>query len=184
MREDNTSLKAFHDGDQQAFKTVYNTIAPTVFGYVFNKIRERETTEDLVAEAFYKLFKDRHKIKSFTHAKRWVFMVVDRMLIDHYRHLDVHKRAANIILMNPVWGDLRKEQEDREKQHKDSILINRIHKEIDKIGGQTGKIVKMSFIDDKTTRQIVIANKMTAKNVINLRLSGISKLKLLFPSPR
>lgn len=69
-----------------SMEEVYNTYFSSVYNYVFYRILDRETTEDIVSDVFMKVLRhlDRFDAQKAS-MKSWIMRIADRTLIDHYR---------------------------------------------------------------------------------------------------
>ena len=69
-----------------SMEEVYNTYFSSVYNYVFYRILDRETTEDIVSDVFMKVLRhlDRFDVQKAS-MKSWIMRIADRTLIDHYR---------------------------------------------------------------------------------------------------
>ena len=78
-------MVSFREGDKEAFRWVYDKMARPLTFFVENIIHSLVDSEDIVANAFYKLFHARAGMKSFEHVKRWLYVIVRNEAIDHLR---------------------------------------------------------------------------------------------------
>src|SRR5271154_3543324 len=78
-------MVAFREGDQEAFKKVYDRMCKPLYHFVQNIINSPSDTEDLVATAFVKLYDVRAGMQSYEHIKRWLYVIVRNQAIDFLR---------------------------------------------------------------------------------------------------
>ncbi len=74
------------DGSEQAFQIVYDAYAPTLYGIVLKIVRQNEIAEDLIQEAFVRIWQradrfDRAKGSLFT----WMLNIARNHSIDYIR---------------------------------------------------------------------------------------------------
>jgi RNA polymerase sigma-70 factor (ECF subfamily) len=73
-------------GDRTAAGTLYEELAPKLYGFVFSRTGSREVAEDLSQEIFIKLIE---RVESFDDKKGrftvWFWRMARNTLIDHYR---------------------------------------------------------------------------------------------------
>src|ERR1700744_4230071 len=76
---------SFREGNKEAFRVVYDQMVRPLTYFVENIIHSQVDAEDIVANAFYKLFHARQGMKSFEHIKRWLYVIVRNEAIDYLR---------------------------------------------------------------------------------------------------
>src|ERR1700742_5052779 len=76
---------SFREGNKDAFRLVYDQLVRPLSYFVENIIHSQVDAEDIVANAFYKLFHSRASMRSFEHIKRWLYVIVRNESIDYLR---------------------------------------------------------------------------------------------------
>jgi RNA polymerase sigma-70 factor, ECF subfamily len=72
-------------GDREAFGQIYSKFHGELVGYLFFRVRDRETAEDLAQQIFIKIWQ---RLPSYEHRgyfKAWLYRVARNHLVDHYR---------------------------------------------------------------------------------------------------
>jgi RNA polymerase sigma-70 factor (ECF subfamily) len=73
-------------GEEAAFVALYQQNQPSVYTYIYYRVGERMTAEDLTAEVFVRLV---GKINRFKPGKRpilaWLYTIAGNLVADHYR---------------------------------------------------------------------------------------------------
>src|ERR1700744_4010820 len=87
-------MASFRDGGQDAFRLVYERMSRSLFYFVQNIIDSTSHSEDIVAEAFTKLYGVRTSMQSFEHIKRWLFVIARNLAIDHLREKAKDREAT------------------------------------------------------------------------------------------
>ena len=82
--------------DAEAFGRLYEHYVPLIFRYVFNRVRDRASAEDLTSEVFFKALRG---IDRYQHTSKpfgaWLYQIANYTVIDHIRtrrstlHLDM-----------------------------------------------------------------------------------------------
>src|SRR5579863_8974162 len=78
-------MLAFREGDKDAFREIYDRMVRPLTYYVENIIFSPIDAEDIVANAFTKLYNARTGMRSFEHVKRWLYVIVRNESIDYLR---------------------------------------------------------------------------------------------------
>lgn len=105
-------------GDEAAFVALYELNQPSVYTYIYYRVGERMTAEDLTAEVFVRLV---DKIHTFEAGKRpilaWLYTIASNLITDHYRR---NGRTTWLPLTDEVRSNghspaylIQKEQEHR-----------------------------------------------------------------------
>lgn len=83
--DDRSLIEAHFAGDEKAFEQLLEGYLSSVYNFVFQMARDRETTDDIVQESFIKAWKhlaDFDREKSF---KTWLFTIAKRTAYDHFK---------------------------------------------------------------------------------------------------
>lgn len=66
---------------EQEYNTAVKTLSHRLFGYVFKSLRDKEDSNDIVQDAFMKLWENRKKVDP-AKAKSWLFTTAHNALIN------------------------------------------------------------------------------------------------------
>ena len=98
---DNRLIKAAQAGDPEAFGTLYERYAPTVFRYLYAHLDNLLDTEDLTDEVFLKAWRALPRYKDYGLPITAFFLrIAHNRLIDHYRR--IRKTAVDLELMDDL----------------------------------------------------------------------------------
>lgn len=151
------------DGDGEAFAVLYDRYIDKIYRFVYYKVFEKETTEDIVSEAFYKAFKH---IVGYDETKgsfsSWLYRIARNAVIDHYRG---KKETANIedvfesgyserfsekLDAKEIFKKISKHLESLSPKQREIIILrvweDLSYKEIAEITGGSEGSVKMAFL--------------------------------------
>ena len=83
-------IRAAQQGDPVAFDQIYNYYSDKLFRFLYVRLGERETAEDLMAEAFVRLVETlpRYRVDSTRPVaafSAWLYRIASNLLTDHYR---------------------------------------------------------------------------------------------------
>lgn len=88
-------LTSSQEGNQVAFGRLYSMYADTIYRFIFFRVSDQETAQDLTSDVFIKVWKTiphyvaDPKVKFST----WLFTIAKNRVIDHYRTV---KKNVNI----------------------------------------------------------------------------------------
>jgi len=75
------------NGDQEALVEIYECYRTSVFTYIFYRVSDQESAEDLTAEVFMRMLT---KIHTYVYQTRpflaWLYTIARNLVIDHYRN--------------------------------------------------------------------------------------------------
>ena len=60
-------------GDQEAFRLIFDRYSRPVIGFIYDMVSDRELAEELTQEAFVRAFRAMHKMKPETKLSTWLF---------------------------------------------------------------------------------------------------------------
>lgn len=86
MDDEALLVKQAQAGEEAAFVALYRQNQPSVYTYIYYRVGEQMTAEDLTAEVFVRLVS---KIHSFKPGRRpilaWLYTIAGNLVADHYR---------------------------------------------------------------------------------------------------
>ncbi len=144
--------------DERVFASVYKSYAPDLYKFLYYKFGEHEALEDVVQEAFVKLWQHCEKITP-DKARGFVWKTANNMMLNKVKHdkvvLNYRKDARpNVDLETPQY---RLEEEefyeryqralaDLTEEQRVAFLLNKVegkkHREIAEMLGVTRKVVE------------------------------------------
>ena len=72
-------------GDAEAFGLLYDGCVDRVYRYIFFRVSDSETAEDLTSEVFLKAWQGMHRYRPEAPFIAWLFTIARNTVIDHYR---------------------------------------------------------------------------------------------------
>ncbi|HEY4287966.1 MAG TPA: sigma-70 family RNA polymerase sigma factor [Puia sp.] len=165
-------MSAFREADKESFRWVYDRMARPLTYFVDNIIHSQADSEDIVANAFYKLFHARASMKSFEHVKRWLYVIVRNESIDYLR-LKTKRRESQHDLAYLETGI----DEQIETERVRAVLFQGILQEIEKLPRQRKAILRLYFFEQKTTSEIAEMMQLNGQTVLNHKAKALESLR-------
>jgi RNA polymerase sigma-70 factor (ECF subfamily) len=83
----NKNIKNFKkNGDKLSYEKIYRHYMPKIYRYVFLKLRDKHTSEDITSEVFIRVFKNLRIVNlNAVTFKIWLYKISRNILIDFYR---------------------------------------------------------------------------------------------------
>ena len=86
---------------------IYLDFRKKVFGYIFNKINDREESEDLCQDVFVKVYENLDKFdESKSNLSTWIFHITKNTLTDYYRTRKVNTELSEEIPDAEMYDEL------------------------------------------------------------------------------
>ncbi|HEY1691780.1 MAG TPA: RNA polymerase sigma factor [Polyangiaceae bacterium] len=83
--EADVAMEAYAGGDDAAFGTVYDALAPRLYGYLLRQTRDRARAEDLVQQTMLHIHRARARFIPGAEVTPWAFAIARRLLVDSLR---------------------------------------------------------------------------------------------------
>src|ERR1700754_5312174 len=163
---------SFRDGNKEAFRIVYDQMVRPLTYFVENIIHSQTDAEDIVANAFYKLFHSRAGMKSFEHVKRWLYVIVRNESIDYLRLKTKQREGKHDLAYLETGID-----EQLETERVKAVLFQNILQEIEKLPRQRKAILRLYFFEQKTTSEIAEMMQLNSQTVLNHKAKALESLR-------
>jgi RNA polymerase sigma-70 factor (family 1) len=165
-------MVSFREGNKDAFRLIYDQMVRPLTYFVENIIHSQADAEDIVANAFYKLYHARTALRSYEHVKRWLYVIVRNEAIDYLRaRTRALENQHDIAYLET--GVVEQAETERIKAN----LLQDIHKEIEKLPKQRKTILRLYFFEQKTTTEIAQQMDLSPQTVLNHKTKAIDSLR-------
>jgi RNA polymerase sigma-70 factor (family 1) len=165
-------MVSFREGNKNAFRLIYDQMVRPLTYFVENIIHSQHDAEDIVANAFYKLYHARTGLRSYEHVKRWLYVIVRNEAIDYLRaRTRARENQHDIAYLES--GVVEQAETERIKAN----LLQDIHKEIEKLPKQRKTILRLYFFEQKSTTEIAEQMALSPQTVLNHKTKAIDSLR-------
>ena len=162
-------LLFFREGDERGFNFLYDKYCEPIYFFAFQLTGNREAAEDITAEAFVKLWQKRASIQDSLKIKSYLYAIVHNAAADHNRH--ARKEEKNQTAYSSY------QEGDTETPVLQLMIrtefMQQLYNAMDELPSQCRKIMKLSYIEGKSYREIALAMNLSPKTVRNQKLRGI-----------
>lgn len=165
-------MQSFREGNKDAFRIVFDQMVQPLTLFADNIIHSKLDAEDIVANAFYKLFHARDQMRTFEHIKRWLYVIVRNEAIDYLRTRSRMRENQQDLSCLEADSD-----EYLETEKVRSLLLRDIHKEIDKLPRQRRTILRLYFFEQKNTSEIAELLQLSPQTVLNHKTRALDSLR-------
>jgi RNA polymerase sigma-70 factor, ECF subfamily len=176
-------LKDAQRGVPAAYDRLYNLYADRIYRYVYARVGQRETAEDLTGDVFVRLIQvlprfransDR-PVASFS---AWLYRIAGNMLTDHYRRQRYRQHADIDDHIHLAGDELSPDQRAAEAEEG-----QRIAQALTKLEGEQQEVVIYRFAEQYSTQQVAELMGKTTGAVKSLQHRALNNLRrFLSPS--
>lgn len=160
------------EGKDSAFKILYQRHYKALVYFAYKLVHDLPQAEDLVTEAFIRLWNKPQKLQSEAHIKSYLYLCVRHGAIDLMRSKKIHDKVhQELVLMSP------REEAVIERALAEATVLEAISAEIERLPQQCSHIVSHIFFDGMSTREISKVMGISTKNVLNQKLLAIKKIR-------
>ena len=89
--------------DIQSFNQLFNEYYERFIRFAQGYVKERETAEDFVSEAFTLFWEYRENLLSDTKPQAYILTIVKNKCLNHLQHVQVWQRTENILCEHESW---------------------------------------------------------------------------------
>jgi RNA polymerase sigma-70 factor (ECF subfamily) len=94
--EVDVAMERYAAGDDAAFATVYDVLAPRLYGYLLRQTRERASAEDLLQQTMLHIHRARVRFTPGAEVTPWAFAIARRLFLDLLRRGRREPRAVEV----------------------------------------------------------------------------------------
>jgi RNA polymerase sigma-70 factor (ECF subfamily) len=166
----------FQEGDGEAFKVLYDRHFPRLCLIIGAYVEQREVVEDIVTNAFIKLYDHRAGIKEPGHIYAFLFVVAKNEAIGHLRLQRRQRkgRAMQEQLVDREYHDPRETELERDR------WMAKIQNLVELLPPARKKIFRLHFFEGLSIREIANQLNLTETTVRNQRNRALIFLRQAF----
>jgi RNA polymerase sigma-70 factor (family 1) len=162
----------FREGDKDAFREIYDRMVRQLTFFVENIIFSPVDAEDIVANAFTKLYHARTGMRSIGHIKRWLYVIVRNESIDYLRLRSRQRESHTEVAYLGAESD-----DHHETERVKSAVFQDVLNEIEKLPRQRKAILRMYFFEQKSTAEIAKQLGLNSQTVLNHKAKALESLR-------
>jgi len=176
MNEGNDWFALFQEGEEQAFRQVFDKYYRPVSYFALKILNDDLYAEDIVSETFRKAWDARKKFATARHLENFLYLVTRNGCISHLRSVRVVQST------DEEWVKLAAEERPDDETPLDlervqMRLIETIFEKLQQLPG--GEVLRMSFIEGKTTKEIAAELRITENNVYIIKSRSLKVLRTM-----
>lgn len=162
-------------GDSDAFGQLYDASFERVYRFVFFRVTDVQTAEDLTSQVFLKAWENLHRYQPKGPFLAWLYSIARNTVIDHYR---THKQtvsldeAAPVAARNPKLDDLVDLQFEMET----------LQAAMQHLTAEQREVLTLKFIAEYDTAQIARHMRKTEGAIRALQMRALQALARVMKS--
>ena len=163
----------FREGEAQAFQQVFDKYYRPVSYFALKILNDDLYADDIVSETFRKAWDARKKFATQRHLENFLYLVTRNSCISHLRSVRVSQST------NEEWVKLSSEEPEGDTpldlERVQARLIEVLYEKLEQLPG--GDVLRMSFIEGKSTKEIATALDITENNVYIIKSRSLKALR-------
>lgn len=166
-------LTAFNQGNSSAFRVIFENYNRLLFTVAIQLVKEKEQAEDIVSEAFAKLWQRHEVFQTEEHIKAFLFVTTRNASLNYLRH--IQRKTASQSELSYLQRD--KDDQDVITDMIEGELLRRIYPLIETLPTKCKTIFKLIYFEDASTDEVAEKLHITPRNVLNQKRRAIQLLK-------
>lgn len=173
MDIDSNVLQLFREGDEKAFKAIYDRLFFPIYQYARRWLLVVQDAQDITSDSFIKLYNRRSQFESIGNIEAFLRITVRNACFDHLRHIKVKtKRQEELI------RELNREVEpDFAWVEIQEHYMQLIYAAVEKLPEKMKVIFLLSFEEGLKPAEIADRLGVTARTVTNQKINAIQILR-------
>lgn len=175
MENNTTLIAAFRDGDESAFAELYTSLYGPLFYFIQRILNHAPETEEIVADAFIKLWNRRGNFDSIETIRSFLYVAAKNA------SFTVLKKRKEYAKRHESFGYLFSTETAGPSQQDEikAEVLNRILAEAENLPQQCRTIFRLSFMEGRKNPEIADTLGITLQTVKNQKVKAIKSLKLM-----
>ena len=171
---DSRLIQRARQGDQVALGMIYDNLYPSVFRYVYYRVSDQETAEDLAAEVFVRMVERIGAYKQQEHPiLAWLYTIARNLVTDHYR---LHGQGDNLPLEESlVAGEIQQPFQAAEHQQEQDCLA----KALKNLTEEQRQVIQLKFMEDRDIAEVASIlgkNERTIRSLQHRALAALNRV--------
>ncbi len=169
----NLIFERFQQGDRSAFNYFYDRYFPRLFLIIREYVGRDDAAEDIVSNAFIKLYDRRTRIREAEHVYGFLFVVARNKAVEYRRD---QKRWRGVSADLEVLAD-REYQDPLEAEVEGNVRMLKIRRLVDELPPARKLIFELHFFKGLSVREIANQLNLTEITIRNQRNRALSYLR-------
>jgi RNA polymerase sigma-70 factor (family 1) len=170
---ESTVVAAFRNGDQSAFREVFNVWYKPLYYFVNKLIDSKEEAEEIVQNSFIKLFERCALFETAANIKAFLFVTARNNSFDYLRSLKVQKEKQQAFfeaMQDETFFQYEYEIKDE--------LVEMVRAAIEELPEECRRIFKMLYYEELSPAEVAAILNITVSTVYNQKSRAVKALRI------
>lgn len=163
-------------GDLRKMDLLFKRHRDSLFAFLFRMTAQREASEDMTQNVFYRMIRSRHTFTGDGEFKTWMFHLARNVLKDHYRVSSRYGKVADISDYNERFESDSQSQSQIEKKEQLQLL----QRAIQGLNTEDREIIILSRFHELKYHQVAQIMEMSVAAVKTRMHRSVAQLKNIF----
>jgi len=173
---DNEIMLRVKNGDLRKMDLLFKRHRDALFAFLFRMTGQREASEDMTQNVFYRMIRSRHTFTGSGEFKTWMFHLARNVLKDHYRINSRYGRLADISDYDERIASDSQSQGPVEKKEQLELLQTAIQS----LSTEDREIIILSRFHELKYHQVAQIMDMSVAAVKTRMHRSVAQLKNMF----
>ncbi|MFA6106131.1 MAG: RNA polymerase sigma factor [Patescibacteria group bacterium] len=160
------------DKNNKNFSRAFSDYAPVILKHIFFRVSNWEVAQDLTQEAFFKTWQYLSAKKKIRDYKKFIYMVANNLIIDHYRRKDKLPVSIENISPKKMLFDAA-----QEKEMDQSIELETFKKNLSKLKDEYREIITYRYLKELSIAEISRLTGRSKNNISVMIHRGMKTIK-------
>ncbi|SFO19121.1 RNA polymerase sigma-70 factor, ECF subfamily [Chitinophaga sp. YR627] len=174
--DDAALIDLLQTGDMAAYECIYNKYWPLLYAYVYNRLKSKEITEEIVQEVFFSLWNRRAALQLTQTLSAYLYTAVKYQIFNYMKADKVRKTYAGAFSR---YND-QLQDNSNEEYITYADLANAVEKEVSRLPEKCQQVFRMSRNEHRSIQDIAAALNISHKTVENHLTKALKHLRLAF----
>ena len=160
-------------GEAQAIGALYDQHHEALFRYVWARVGERQTAEDLTSDTFLRMLAALPRYRPAQAPFRaWLYRIAHNVVIDHYRQA-AHRKTVPLADVEQHAAP----HADPAAHIDETLTLERLHRALPQLDGAQGEVVALRFLSGLSLQETAAVLGKTEMAVKALQHRGLLALR-------
>ena len=164
-------LSDFQSGKELALDAIYTLHSPAIYHFVHRIVQDDAVTDEIVAESFFRLWNQRHKIETIEGLVGYLYAIA-RNLSYAYRNEEKKRQAALA-----TFAYIESQQPDSETEEMRSRLLQAVYLEAQQMPTQMKNVFLLAYIEGLQVPEIAKQLAVSVNTVKTHKKAALKRVR-------
>ncbi len=164
-------LNEIKKGNGGAFAKLYDEYNHKIYRFIYFKVNNRETAQDLASQTFIKFLEYVRGGKTIDHTQAFLYKIARNLIIDNFRQ-SLHTARIDEKFLENIPSE-----ENLDERVSEKIIVEHIEEKLKQLQEPYREILILRFIEDLPHKEIASIVGLKENTVRVMSMRGIEMLK-------